>query len=110
MCAVAARFRVADGNPRTAVMGAIYDADGDAFFGIPSPDKRELRLPTFFQLDVRVDKKWVFERWILDCYLDLMNAPYYRNTEAIRQNYDSTQERPVYGLPIFPAFGVKGEF
>lgn len=105
-----ARIRFSDGSPFTNYAGHIYDVDSDNTLPIPASTRRTERRPPFFQLDLRVDKKWVFDRWVLDAYLDLMNATWYENREGESWNYDYTQFKPLTGLPIFPAFGVKGEF
>ncbi len=104
------RMRLTDGNPYTTYVGHIYDVDSDNMLGIPSLNRRSERRPPFFQMDVRVDKQWVFEKWILNAYLDLLNATYRQNREGESWNYDFTAYKPVTGLPIFPAFGIKGEF
>lgn len=42
--------------------------------GIPDYDRlNTLRLRAFHQLDVRVDKKWFFQKWSLNLYLDIQN-------------------------------------
>lgn len=105
-----ARVRFTDGNPWTNYATHLYDVDSDNTLPIPALQKRTERRPPFFQLDVRLDKTWVFERWILDVYLDLMNATAYDNREGESWNYDYTAYKPLTGLPIFPAFGVKGSF
>jgi hypothetical protein len=52
----------------------------------------------------------VFDSWQLTTYLDLTNAYNRRNPEAYTYSYDYRQREVISGLPIFPAFGVKGEF
>ena len=54
-----------------------------------------------------MDKDFVFDRWTLTSYLDLMNATNRRNLEMVTPSVDYT-EASVYGLPIITAFGVKG--
>ena len=68
------------------------------------------RLPTFHQLDLRVDKKFVFDSWILNVYLDLQNAYNRGNPEGVQYNYDATLAQYATGLPIIPSFGIRGEF
>ena len=42
--------------------------------GIPDwPQINSLRLPSFNQLNARVDKRWYYERWTLNLYLDIEN-------------------------------------
>jgi len=68
------------------------------------------RIEAFHQLDLRVDKSWVFDLWILSAYIDVQGVYYHANPEAVQYNYDSTQSTYVRGLPILPSFGIKGEF
>jgi TonB family protein len=103
------KFRVAQGFPRTPIVGAVYNADCDQYEGIPGP-RNAIRLPWFHQLDLRVDKTFEWESFRLDLYLDIQNVYYQENVETIGYNYDFTQRTDVTGLPIIPAIGIKGEF
>jgi len=103
------RFRYATGNPYTPVAAGIYDADHDLYLPLPGPKDSD-RLPAFNQLDARIDKRWVFDRWMLTAYLDVQNVLNHSNTEFILHNFDYSQTAPVTGLPIIPALGIKGEF
>lgn len=69
------------------------------------------RMGPFLQLDVRVDKKFIFNSWILSTYLDVQNANYfiYNSPETYDYNYDYT-ERQVIGGIIIPSLGVRAEF
>jgi len=57
-----------------------------------------------------VDKRWIFNRWMLNAYLDLQNVINRANPEAIQYNYDFTKSRVRQGLPIYPIIGLRGEF
>jgi TonB family protein len=101
------RFRYATGNPRTPVVGAVKDDLTDTFvplYGLVN----SIRLPNFAQLDVRIDKIWVFDNWSLDLYLDIQNVTSTRSTEGISYNYNYSQNARFEGLPIVPILGVKG--
>ena len=63
----------------------------------------------FIQLDIRVDRKWIFKDWILSAYLDVQNATNRKNIEDIEYNYDYTDSE-FDSVPIIPTFGLKGEF
>ena len=104
-----ARFRMASGSPTPSLQRVIYDADTDDYKATLSLENDD-RLPTFHQLDVRVEKRWVFQHWVLSFYLDLHNLYNARNAEEFRYNYNYTERRPINGLPFFPAFGVRGTF
>jgi hypothetical protein len=106
---ISTRVRYVTGNPFTPVVDASYDADANVFVPERGAYYSE-RLDPFFQWDLRVDKKWVFNTWILSAYLDLQNATNRMNTEAVRYAYDFSRQTTVRGLPILPTLGVKGEF
>lgn len=59
---------------------------------------------------MRVDKKFVYDRWMFSVYLDVQNTYNRANPESIQYNYDSTQKIYQSLLPIIPSIGFKGEF
>ena len=61
-----------------------------------------IRLPTFYQLDLRADKRFVFDRYVLDVYVEAVN------TTLTREVFDVKREhRPGRGegLPDRAAVG-----
>ena len=68
------------------------------------------RFAAFNQLDIRVDRKYVYDTWILTAYLDIQNILNAKNPSSIEYSYDYTQSEKVNGLPILPTVGIKGEF
>ncbi|MGM0556627.1 MAG: TonB family protein [Myxococcota bacterium] len=106
---VSARMRVVTGSPETPIVGGVLDVDTDSYRPIYGERFSE-RSRTFHQLDVRVDKKFVFDTWILGVYLDVINAYNAKNEEGKRYNYDYSEQAPVMGLPIIPTLGVNGRF
>jgi len=107
---VGARFRLVTGNPMTAVATAAWNDQNDTYTPVPSACAYCDRLPTFHQLDVRVDKRWAFDSWMLNIYLDVQNVYNRGNPEAIQYNFDATQHAYATGLPIIPSLGLRGEF
>jgi TonB family protein len=106
---IASRFRYVSGNPETPVIGSVFNNVTDEYD--PTFGKvNSARQPPFVQLDVRLDKQWVFDRWLLDAYLDLQNATNHTNPEGIAYNYDYTQSKVSQGLPILPFLGLRAEF
>ena len=97
------------GDPYTPITGAIFDADNDIYVPIAGAFYSE-RLNPFWQLDLRFDKKWVFDKWILSAYLDIQNVTNHANIEAIRYSYNYAQTTTVQDLPFLPILGMKGEF
>jgi outer membrane receptor for ferrienterochelin and colicin len=102
------RFRYVSGNPRTPVVGSVVNASADRYeplFGAVN----SARNPAFHQLDIRLDKRWVFNRWILDTYLDVQNVYNHRYAEGLQYSYDYKQSQPQSGLPVLTIFGIRGE-
>ena len=106
---VGAKIRYTSGPLTRPVNAAIYDANADYFFPIQS-QQYSRRLPDFFQLDVRIDKRFVFRDFMLAAYVDIQNVTYQKNVEAVLNNYDYTQEAWLTGLPILPVLGLRAEF
>lgn len=106
---ISSRARYVTGNPKTPVVGGVLDADNDVF--IPTRGAfYSQRLEPFFQLDLRIDKKWIYDKWILSAYLEVLNATNRGNLESVAYSYDFKQSEKVQGIPILPFIGVKGEF
>lgn len=106
---LSSRTRYVTGNPTTPIIDAALDSDNDAYIPIRGPYYSE-RLEPFFQMDLRADKKWVYDTWILWVYLDIQNITNAKNAEAVRYSYDYRTKANITGLPVFPTLGVKGEF
>ena len=106
---IGARFRYVTGNLYTPVTGALYDADADQYVGVDGPVNSG-RANAFHQLDVRIDKRWVFEKWMLNAYLDVQNVYNRANADGVQYNYDFSESESQQGLPIIPVIGLRGEF
>ncbi len=104
-----ARLRWSSGNPYRRVVGSVYDVDADDYQRLPL-ESRDLRLPDFLQLDVRVDKKWTYDEWSFSAYLDILNVTNRQNPESVDYNFDYTEEALGPGLPFFPSFGIRAEY
>jgi TonB family protein len=103
------RLRYTSGNPYRKVTGSAYDVDWNDFQRI-SEQEVSSRLPAFFQLDLRVDKKWTFQTWTLGAYLDVQNVTNRKNVVQVTYNHDYTLSGYLTGLPIFPSFGLRAEY
>lgn len=104
-----ARFRYVTGNPYTPVTGGTFDADNDVYIPVRG-DIYSRRFESFNQLDVRVDRKYIYDEWILTAYVDILNIYNSGNSQNIEYSYDYSQKKKVRGLPILPTIGLKGEF
>ena len=102
-------MRYVTGRPYTAVESAIFDSDSDVYIPVQAGFLAQ-RFDPFFQLDIRFDRKWIYDTWILSAYLDIQNITNNKNVQNISYNFDFSEEVATQALPILPIFGVKGEF
>lgn len=104
-----ARARHISGPRYTEVTDAAYDLDNDVYyptFGTPN----SLKGPDFIQIDVRADRKWFFNRWIMSLYVDVQNITNRANAFTVEYNFDYSETKNNTGIPILPTFGIKGEW
>ncbi len=107
--AVGLRFRYASGAPRTPVIGAFYDETGDAFQPILGP-QNSARLPSFWQLDVRVDRGFrLSERARLTAYAELLNLTNHANAEEYAYSQNYARRGLITGLPLVGVLGARLE-
>jgi TonB family protein len=108
---VGARFRYVTGRPRTPLDHRfdIYGVDANSFRGTRGEFQSE-RFRAFHQLDLRLDKNFVFQSWTLNAYLDVQNVYNQRNIEATFTDFRQREEIEVPGVPFLPVVGVKGSF
>ena len=84
--------------------------DVTAFGGytaISGPARSE-RTPTYRQIDVRVEKVWLYNTWSLGLYLDVINVANLENVEAFEYDYRFKNKAPVTSYPILPTLGLRG--
>jgi hypothetical protein len=65
------------------------------------------RLPTFYQLDLRADRRFVFDAFTLELYVELVNATLSREVFALQQS--PTGSATSFRI-VLPSIGVHGEF
>jgi TonB family protein len=106
---VSSRFRLVSGNPETPVANSVFDSARVEYQPIYGR-KFSSRSPMFYQLDVRIDKRWVFNSWMLNAYLDIQNMTNHTNVEGTQYSYDYSQSQTTSGIPIYPILGIRGEF
>ncbi len=103
------RFRVASGPLVTPIAGALFDTNANQYIPLPGLPWSE-RLPTFVQLDLRLDKRFTFKTWSLTAYVDVQNVTNTQNPEARFYNFNYTRSAFVTGIPILPTAGLRGEW
>jgi hypothetical protein len=105
---IGSRFTLTSGTPVYEPIGARYDADRDRYQPIFSATAD--RLPVFHRLDLRVDKSWRFDTWILGAYIDVQNVYNAQNPESRRYSFDFRTVSDGLGVPILPTLGVRATF
>lgn len=106
-----ARFSLATGRPtidrldRSDGAEVTRDADKDDF---DSSSTRRARLPTFQQLDIRIDRDFTWGILEGSVYLDIINVYFANNAEGYSFEYDFGRRARVPGLPFLPTFGLRG--
>ncbi|MFO0723829.1 MAG: TonB family protein [Myxococcota bacterium] len=101
------RFRYVTGGATNATSFRYYDADAD---GYRREANQTVRLPPFHQLDVYIEKRWTYDQWYLELYLDVQNVYNATNTEAFIPTFDFKRDVRLPGIPIFPSIGIRGNF
>lgn len=109
------RLRYVTGNPITPNLGYTqgkfeYNAEYgyyESLMGKPRSD----RMGAFKQLDLRLEKKFTYDKWIMSLYLDVQNVNYfwYNSPETYDYNYDGS-ERQTIGWIFYPSLGFHAEF
>jgi len=107
---VGCRVRYVTGKPTTPIIGAVENEQYSYFEAIYG-EENSGRIAPFFQIDLRVDKKIVYNNWIFSLYFDIQNISwlFYKSPEMVIYNYNYTDKQNV-SMIMQPAFGVKAEF
>jgi hypothetical protein len=101
-----ARLYVATGRPITVV-----DVSDPL-----STRRNNVRLPDFVELDLRLDREWLFRRWALAAFLEVVNVTYSQTVLGIEYPQDANgvtdfTSPQVSGFHwILPSIGVRGRF
>jgi hypothetical protein len=106
-----ARFNLATGRPVGDLLDVagertVWDSDEDDFD--PDSGGRRIRLPTFHQLDVRIDRAFTVGPVEGSVFLDVINVYGASNSEGYQYEYDYRRRGQLPGLPFLPTIGVKG--
>ncbi|RME27496.1 MAG: hypothetical protein D6798_04410, partial [Deltaproteobacteria bacterium] len=107
---VSGKVQYVTGNPYTPYSGGVYDIDQDLYYGYSTGAYNSARMPAFFAVDLRADKRFTFKTWKLDLFLDLLNVVRGENPEFVQYNYDYTESTYIRGLPFIPSPGFEAEF
>lgn len=107
---IGGRMRLYSGFPYTTWDADVYIPDLGGYVGV-GESPWEGRAPWFYQLDVRVTKRWrVQQRIQIETFFDLQNATFRQNADRYASGFRPSVPAPQGGLPFFPSLGVSGTF
>ena len=104
------KFQYASGNPYTPVVGVA--SKSGTFYAVDG-EYNSARLPDYHKLDIRVDKKFIFENWTLTAYLDLWNVYNKENVLSYSSKVDASgviTKTPRLDFGILPILGLSAQF
>lgn len=101
-----AKFRYATGRPFTPYF---YDSNMGMYVQ-RSQDYNSMRIEANHSLDVRVDRRWNFDRWNLVAYIDLQNVYNRKPLDVPRFNQRTGQFEQANAIGLLPSVGVTAEF
>jgi len=104
------RWQYSTGMPYTKIDGAIYNSETDSYLPLYSRHIDGVRKPPFHQLDIRLDKRWVFNTWLFDAYLDLQDVYWYQYPFGYEYNFNYTQRREISYPTFIPTVGAEFRF
>ena len=95
-----ARIQATSGNPYSPTT---YDPDN----GEQVQDAWGAKLPAFFSLDLRMDRRW-HRCWSdINLFIDVQNVTLRHNVEGREFSYEHLRDEDIRGLPIIPFIGVE---
>jgi len=106
---VGTRFRLATGTPRTPVTGGYLDTTTGQYQPIFG-QQNTIRLPIFYALDLRVERR--FRRRSIDIvpYLEILNLTNHANVEEFAYDEQFASRYNMTGLPILAVAGAAIRF
>jgi hypothetical protein len=91
------RFHYNSGRPYPLYSHRSFDVEGYT------------HLSNFPQLDLRADKRFVFDSFVLDAYAELVNATLSKEVYDLKRNASGTMSESAYRL-VLPSIGVHAEW
>lgn len=96
-----AKFRYSTAKPYTP-----FNADGSQSVS----QFNTLRANANNSLDVRVDRRWYFEKWTMITYIDVQNVYNNKNTSGVRWNARERKAESNSSIGLLPSIGISAEF
>lgn len=110
---ISGKVRLSQGIPTTPFVATTERAT-ETGFPVGSLDFARYnlgeRLPFFYAIDLRVDRRWFFTGWQLITYIDVQNVTGRQNASGIQ--WDPRTETAVtnFSIGVLPSIGVNIEF
>ena len=105
-----AKWRYNSGSPYTPIVGSVLRSGStDQYLPVYGKINSE-RLPGYHRLDLRLGRDYLFNKWKLNTYMELINAYNQKNVQDYRYNNDYSAREPVYQLPLIISFGIQADF
>jgi hypothetical protein len=95
------KFRYATGKPYTP-----FHSGGVQYISEYNTE----RLDPSHSLDLRIDRRWNFEKWNLIVYLDIQNIYNNKTSGTIRWDYKENKVDDSSSIGILPSIGISAEF
>jgi hypothetical protein len=67
------------------------------------------RLPPFYQVDLRIDRRIVYDKFLLNFYVELVNATWSRQVYAVSQDGTGQVKERSFRI-VLPSIGLRAEF
>jgi hypothetical protein len=104
-----ARLRWYTGLPYTYYDASVFVPDTTSYIGVDEHPYGQ-RAPSYFQMDVRMTKRWQpTRRMAIEAFLDVQNVTNRRNVDGYSGG-NPADPSPSMALPIFPSLGVSVVF
>ncbi|MBK9314636.1 MAG: TonB-dependent receptor [Acidobacteria bacterium] len=109
---LASKMRVASGLAYSNLTPVIFNEPPRVtLFELLRPeDRNALRLPNFFQLDLRVERRFDFRRWSFSPYVDIFNLTKYTNVVDVNYRLGSGTAGFLRERTLIPIIGGRIEF
>lgn len=99
---LSSKFRLASGLPTTP----FNPENGKRVYEMYN---QGVRLPLYHSMDLRLDKKWYFENFTLNTYIDIQNLYGRKNVAAYRWNSKMGMVESQSSIGILPSIGINFE-
>jgi hypothetical protein len=98
---ISAKFRLATGRPYTP-----YNSNGTQSASRYNSERAE----TNHSLDLRIDRRWMFDNWMLAVFVDVQNVYNRKQRDVPRYNERIGATEQPDAIGILPTIGVSAEF